>query len=95
MKKLKKTLSLFLTVCMLVGSISVTAFADEPQAENITSENNDTSKKVQTESDAQTENTTSADNDASGKTHSSIFRRNRPAASSVPLWERAGRSRKR
>ena len=66
MKKLKKTLSLFLTVCMLVGSISVTAFADEPQAENITSENNDTSKKVQTESDAQTENTTSADNDASG-----------------------------
>lgn len=65
MKKLKKTLSLFLTVCMLVGSISVTAFADEPQAENITSENNDTSKKVQTESDAQTENTTSADNDAS------------------------------
>lgn len=66
MKKLKKTLSLFLTVCMLVGSISVTAFADEPQAENVTSENNDTSKKVQTESDAQTENTTSADNDASG-----------------------------
>ena len=53
-------LSLLLTLCMLAGSISITAFADESQADNTISENNDienndTPKAVQTESDAQTE----------------------------------------
>lgn len=60
MRRMKKMLSLLLTLCMLAGSISITAFADESQADNTISENNDienndTPKAVQTESDAQTE----------------------------------------